>query len=49
MSQTDDVLRGKLSNALENNSFAVSFVLLELWREHKKDYREMGESKVQSG
>lgn len=39
----------KISNALENNSFAVSFVPLNLRREYKEDYMEVGKSKVKIG
>lgn len=37
------VMRSKISNALENDSFAVAFIHLEL-RECKKDNMKVGES-----
>ena len=39
----------KIPNALENNSFAVSFMHLKLRGEHKEDYMEVGKSKVGLG
>lgn len=36
----------KISNASENDSFEISFIHLELRREHKEDYKKVGESKV---
>ena len=39
----------KISNALESNSFAVSFMHLKLKRGHKEDYRKVGESKAGVG
>lgn len=35
-----------ITNAPENNSFAVSFMDLKLRSEHKEDYAEVGESKA---
>ena len=35
----------KISNALENDSFAVAFLYLEL-KECKEDHMKVGESKV---
>ena len=36
----------KISNVLESNSFAASFMYLKLRRGCKKDYMEIGESQV---
>lgn len=43
------MLGSKISNALENNSFAFSFMHLELRKEFKEDYTKVGESKVGIG
>lgn len=39
----------KTSTALENNSFAVSFVHLKSRMEYKEDCMKVGESKVRTG
>lgn len=44
MSQTEDTLGSKISNVLENDSFAVSFIHLELRQECKENLHE-GEKK----
>ena len=38
----------KMSNAPENDSFAVSFIHVELRRDCKRDYVKVGESNVGS-
>lgn len=38
------MLGTKISISLENNSFADSFMHLQWMREHKEDYREVGEN-----
>ena len=43
------MLGSKISVALENNNFAVSFIHLQLRRDHKEDYIMMGESKAGIG
>lgn len=43
LSQTDNTPGNKSSNALENDSFAVLFINLELGRKHKEDYMKVGE------
>lgn len=43
------LLGNKIANAPENDSCAVSFMCLELKREHKEDYMEVRESKGWSG
>ena len=44
--QTNVIYGSKISNAPENDSFAVLFVHLELKREHMEDSRKVEESKV---
>lgn len=46
LSQADDMLGSKIPNAPESNSFAVSFILLELRRKHKENYMKVRESKA---
>lgn len=41
------MLGSKISNALKNDSFVVSFMGLKLRRELKEGYVEEGESEVQ--
>ena len=41
----NDMLRSKISNAPQHDSFVVLFIHLELRRAHK-DYVKVGESKV---
>lgn len=41
--------RSKISNAPQNDSFAVSFLHWELRREHKEGYMKAKESKVGIG
>lgn len=41
------MLGSKISGALENNSFAVYFMHLRLRMEHKEDYMQVGQSKVE--
>lgn len=48
LSQTDDSVGSKVSGAPENDSFAVSFVHLELRRKSKK-YRKVEESQAGTG
>lgn len=36
----------KISNVSENDSFAVSFVQVEIRKKGKKDYTKVGENKV---
>ena len=43
------MLESNISNAPENNTFAVSFMHLELGRECKEDYMEVEESKAGTG
>lgn len=37
----------KISSDLENDCFAVSFIPMELRREHKEDYIRVGKSKAE--
>lgn len=46
LSPADDKLESKTPNALLNDSFAVVFIHLELRRDPKEDYRNVGESKA---
>lgn len=42
------MLESKIANALENNNFATSFMLLRVWSEYKEDYMEV-RKKVRRG
>ena len=46
LNQTDTNDKSKISNAPENDSFAVSFIHFVLRREHQEDYMKVGESKA---
>ena len=45
LSQTENMLRSNISNALLNEGFAVHCIHMELRRECKEDYRKVWESK----
>ena len=46
LSQTDNIYQGAVSNGLESNSFAASFMNLKLRRECKKDGRKEGGDRI---
>ena len=43
------MLGSKISNALKNNRFAISFMHVRLRREHKEDYLRVEGSRVSIG
>lgn len=47
LSQADNMPGSKISSDLENDCFAVSFIPMELRREHKEDYIRVGKSKAE--
>lgn len=43
------MLKGKISNSLENDGFTISFIHSELRKEHREDDTKVGESEAGTG